>query len=181
MRWSSRWWWWVGWYLQTAQWKMGAQRSQPQRHSRPDEVQTVVKKWEATSEGINFKKWEASFAGQKVLASAAKIIGLLKDSSDVAAFVTSLSLPSGSRLGFAVMVRMKGDDYILSFGPLQSNKFQQLRTLKVNDEIIVRSHFVSYAPRYSYPIVTGNYVARGNEIIYKAPPRKGGCWVELLM
>ncbi|MCZ8071127.1 MAG: hypothetical protein ACK5YT_14685 [Bacteroidota bacterium] len=139
------------------------------------EVQAVVKKWEATPEGINFKKWEASLAGQRVLASAAKINGLLKDSSDVAAFVTSLSPPSGSRLGFAVTVRMKGDDYILSFGPLQSNEFQQLRTLKVNDEIIVRSHFVSYAPRYSYPIVTGNYVARGSEIIYKAPPRKGGC------
>lgn len=139
------------------------------------EVQAVVKKWEATPEGTNFKKWEASFAGQRVLASAAKINGLLKDSSDVAAFVTSLSPPSGSRLGFAVMVRMKGDNYILSFGPLQSNEFQQLRTLKVNDEIIVRSHFVSYAPKYSYPIVTGNYVARGNEIIYKAPPRKGGC------
>ena len=77
----------MGWYLQTAQWKMGAQRSQPQRHSRPDEVQTVVKKWEATSEGINFKKWEASFAGQKVLASAAKIIGLLKDSSESCFFI----------------------------------------------------------------------------------------------
>jgi hypothetical protein len=31
------------------------------------------------------------------------------------AFVTSLSLPPGSRLGFGVMVRINGDDYILKF------------------------------------------------------------------
>jgi hypothetical protein len=38
------------------------------------------------------------------------------------AVVTSLSLPPGSRLGFGVMVRINGDDYILAFGPEQSGK-----------------------------------------------------------
>ncbi len=139
------------------------------------EMQVVLKKWEATPNGINFKKWEASPEGQKVLASAAKIKDQIKDSTYMQAVVTSLSLPPGSRLGYGVMVRMNGNDYILSFGPLKSNEFQQLPTLRVNDQIMVKSHFVSYAPKYSYPIVSGNYVARGSDIIYKAVPRKGGC------
>ena len=65
------------------------------------------------------------------------------------AVVTSLSLPPGSRLGFGVMVRINGDDYILSFGQENSdknllnfnNEFQQLRSLKVNDKIIIKSHW----------------------------------------
>ena len=42
-------------------------------------------------------------------------------------------------------------------------------------KIIIRGHSVSYAPKYSYPIVSGDYVERDSKIIYKAPPRKGGC------
>jgi hypothetical protein len=85
-------------------------------------------------------------------------------------FVTSLSLPPGSRLGFGVMVRINGDDYILSFGLVKSNEFQQLHSLKVDDKIIIRSHSVSYAPKYSYPIVSGDYVERDGKIIYKRSP-----------
>jgi hypothetical protein len=91
------------------------------------------------------------------------------------AVITSLSLPPGSRLGFGLMVRINGDDYIVSFGPEKPTEFQLLHTLNVNDKIILKSHFVSYAPKYSYPIVSGNYVARENIIIYKSDPRKGGC------
>ena len=91
------------------------------------------------------------------------------------AVVTSLSLPPGSRLGFGVMVRINGDDYILSFGPENSNEFQQLHSLKVADKIILRSHSVSHAPKYSYPIVWGDYVERDGKIIYKRVPRKGSC------
>jgi hypothetical protein len=88
------------------------------------------------------------------------------------------SLPPGSRLGFGVMVRINGYDYILSFGRENSNEFQQLHSLKVNDKIIIRSHSVfsvSYTPNYSYPIVSGDYVERDSKIIYKRAPRKGGC------
>jgi len=88
------------------------------------------------------------------------------------------SLPPGSRSGFEVMVRINGYDYILSFGRENSNEFQQLHSLKVNDKIIIRSHSVfsvSYAPKYSYPIISGDYVERDGKIIYKRAPRKGGC------
>ena len=91
------------------------------------------------------------------------------------AVVTSLSLPSGSRSGFGVMVRINGEDYILSFGQESNNEFQQLHSLKVDDKIIIRSHSVSNAPKYSYPIVSGDYVERDSKIIYKRAPRKDGC------
>ena len=139
------------------------------------EREAEVKKWEATPEGIKYKKWEASPEGVKVLAGAAKIRNHISAFTNMEAVVTSLSLPPGSRLGFGVMARINGDDYILSFGPVKSNEFQQLHSLKVNDKIIIRSHTVSHAPKYSYPIVSGDYVERDRKIIYKRAPRKGGC------
>ena len=139
------------------------------------EREAELKQWEATPAGINFKKWEASPEGKKVLAGAAKIRKYTSAFTNMEAVVTALSLPPGSRLGFGVMARIDGDDYILSFGSEESNEFQQLHSLKVNDKIIIRSHFVSYAPKYAYPIVSGDYVERDSKIIYKRAPRKGGC------
>ena len=147
------------------------------------ERKAAWKKWEATPDGIMFKKWEASPAGKKVYAAEAKIRKSLRDFTNMEGVVTSLSLPPGSRLGFGVMVRINGDDYILAFGPEKSgknilnfnNEFEQLHSLKVNDKIIIRSHSVSHAPKYSYPIVAGDYVEQDSKIIYKRAPRKGGC------
>ncbi|MGB3005501.1 MAG: hypothetical protein WBC06_03260 [Chitinophagaceae bacterium] len=134
----------------------------------------ALKEWEATPEGIKFKEWEASPAGQKVYAAEAKIRKHLTDSTNMEAVVTSLSLPPGSRLGFGVMVMINGDDYILNFDP-EKSQLEQLHSLKVNDKIIIRSRNVSHAPKYAYPIVSGDYVERDSKIIYKRMPRKGGC------
>jgi hypothetical protein len=147
------------------------------------ERKTALKKWEATPDGIMYKKWKASPAGKKVYASVVKISKSVNDYTNMEGVVTSLSLPPGSRLGFGVMVRIKGDDYILAFGPEKSgknilnfnNEFEQLHSLKVNDKIIIRSHSISQAPKYSYPIVAGDYVERDSKIIYKRLARKGGC------
>ena len=138
------------------------------------EREAEVKKWEATPGGIVYKKWKASPEGEKVLASAAKIRKHLIDSTNMEAVVTSLSLPPGSRLGFGVMARIDGVDYIVRFEP-EKSQLEQLHSLKVNDKIIIRSHNVSHAPKYSYPIVSGDYVERDSKIIYKRAPRKGGC------
>jgi hypothetical protein len=147
------------------------------------EMKAALKKWEATPDGIMYKKWEASPVGKKVYAGAAKISKPIRDYTNMEGVVTSLSLPPGSRLGFGMMVRINGDDYILSFEPEKSdmnflnfnNEFQQLYSLKVNDKIIIKSHSVSYAPKYSYPIVSGDYVERDGKIIYKRAPNKDGC------
>jgi hypothetical protein len=139
------------------------------------EKKVALTKWEATPDGIMFKKWEASPAGKKVYASEAKIRKSIRENTDMEGVVTSLSLPPGSRLGFGLMVRINGDDYILSFGLENNNEFEQLHSLKVDDKIIIRSHSVMHAPKYSYPIVAGDYVKRDSKIIYKRAARKGGC------
>jgi hypothetical protein len=134
-----------------------------------------LKRWEATPDGIKYKKWEASSEGKKVYAAEAKIRKHLSDFTNMEAVVTSLSLPPGSRLGFGVMVRINGDDYILGYGPVKSNELQQLPSLNVNDKIIIRSHGVLHAPKYLYPIIPIDYVERDGELIYKRVPHKGGC------
>src|SRR5436190_23967743 len=138
------------------------------------EMKAEREKWEATPDGINFKTWEASPAGKKVYAAEAKIRKHISASSNMEAVVTSLSLPPGSRLGFGVMVRINGDDYIVKFEP-EKSQLEQLHSLRVNDKIIIRSHTVSHAPKYSYPIVWGDYVERDSKVIFKRVPRKGGC------
>jgi hypothetical protein len=139
------------------------------------EMKAERERWEASPAGIMYKKWEASAAGKQVYASEAKIRKHIEDSTNMEAVVTSLSLPPGSRLGLGVMVKINGDDYILSFGAEGSNEFQQLHSLNVNDKIFLRSHVVSHAPKYSYPIISGHYVERDGKVIYKRAPRKSGC------
>ena len=135
------------------------------------ERNAAKKQWEATPEGIKFKKWETSPEGKKMYAAEAKIWNHIQDYTNMEAVVTSLSLPPGSLLGFGVMARINGDDYILRF----DDELQQLPSLKVNDKIIIKSHSVSHAPKYAYPIVSGEYAERDGKIIYKHDPRKGGC------
>jgi len=138
------------------------------------EMKAEKRKWEASPDGVKFKKWEASPAGIKVLTGAAKIREHISAFSNMEAVVTSLSLPPGSRLGFGVMASINGVDYIVKFEP-EKSQLEQLHSLKVNDKIIIRSHTVSYAPKYSYPIVSGEYVERDRKVIFKRVPRKGGC------
>ncbi|MFY7840952.1 MAG: hypothetical protein ACOVP7_11790 [Lacibacter sp.] len=139
------------------------------------ERKAEMEKWEATPAGINFKNWKASPAGKKVLAGAAALRKHTSAFSNMEAVVTSLSLPPGSRLGFGVMVKINGEDYILSFGAEKPDELKQLRNLKVNDKIIIRSRTVSYAPKYNYPIVRGDYAEQHGKIIYKRAPNKGDC------
>jgi hypothetical protein len=138
------------------------------------ERQAAMKQWEATPAGIMYKKWEASPAGKKVYAGEAKIRKSLRDYTNMEGVITSLSLPPGSRLGFGVMARINDVDYIVKFEP-EKSQLEQLLSLKVNDKIIIRSHTVSHAPKYSYPIVSGDYVERDGKVIFKRVPRKGGC------
>ncbi|MGG9972440.1 hypothetical protein ACQ33O_11660 [Ferruginibacter sp. SUN002] len=138
------------------------------------ERQAELKKWEATPEGMKYKQWEASPEGKKVFAAEAKIRRHISDSSNMEAVITSLSLPPGSRLGFGVMANINGEEYILMFSP-EKSQLEQLQSLNVNDKIIIRSHAVSHAPKYSYPIVSGDYVERDGKVIFKRIPQKGGC------
>jgi hypothetical protein len=138
------------------------------------ENKAALKKWEASPDGIHFKNWEASPAGKKVNAGAAKIRKFVLNNANMEGVVTSLSLPEGSRLGFGVMVKIDNVDYILSLGQVSTRELAQMKSLKVNDKVVIRSHFVSRAPKYSYPIVNGDYLEKDNKVVYKRVA-KGGC------
>lgn len=138
------------------------------------EQKAAMKKWEATPDGIRYNKWVASPAGQKVFASTAKISKSVKDYTDMPTVVTSLSLPPGSRLGFAMMVRIGAEDYILQFAP-EKSQLAQLQSIRANDKIVIRSRGISHAPKYSYPIVSADYVVRDGKVIFKRVRKKGGC------
>ncbi len=138
------------------------------------ESKAALKKWEASPDGIYFKKWDASPAGKKVNAGAAKIRKFVRSNANMVGVVTSLSLPEGSRLGFGVMVKIDKVDYILSLGQVSTRELAQLKSLKVNDKVVIRSHFVSRAPKYAYPIVNGDYLEKDSKVLYKRVA-KGGC------
>ena len=154
-------------------------KNETSKRSTPKPLSTAernaeLKKWEATPAGIMYKKWEVSPAGKKVYTAEEKIWKHIKDYTDMEGVVTSLSLPPGSRLGFGVMARIDGVDYIVTFEP-EKSQLEQLHSLKVNDKIIIRSHNVSHAPKYAYPIVWCEYAERDGKEIFKHAPRKGGC------
>jgi len=151
-----------------------AEKSMPKPLSAA-ERNAARKKWEATPDGIQYKKWEASAAGKKVYFAEAKIRKSIREYTNMEGVITSLSLPPGSRLGFGMMVRINDDDYILSFGVETSDEFRQLHNLNVNDRIVLKSRGVSHAPKYSYPIVSGDYVEHDGKLIYKRAPSKDGC------
>ena len=147
------------------------------------ERKAALKKWEATPDGILYKKWQMSPAGKKVHSSTVKISKSILDYTNMEAVVTSLSLPPDSRLGFGMMVRINGDDYILVFAPQKSgndifninDESEQLHQLKVNDKIMIKSHHVSQAPKYAYPIIAGDYVEKDGKTIYVRVTGKDGC------
>jgi hypothetical protein len=147
------------------------------------ESAAALKKWEASRDGVKYKTWKASPTGKKVFASAAKINENVKNFDEMEAVITSLSLPSGSSLGFGMMVKIKGEDFILCFRQEDQSKnflpykkeFKQLYRLKVNDKIIIKSRSVMHAPKYSFPILWGDYVKLGNEVIYHRITNEDGC------
>jgi len=139
------------------------------------EIKREREKWEASPDGVRYLNWKESPRGVKVMEASAKLQPQIKALTGMEAVVTSLSLPPGSRLGYGLMVSIDGEDYILSFGVEDKTEFSQLRKLKVNDRIILKARAVSHAPKYDYPILSGDYVEQRGNLLYKRIPKKGGC------
>lgn len=133
------------------------------------------KKWEASPDGIMFKKWEISPDGKKIHASHDKIRKYISAFSDMEALVTSVTFhrknnkTSGPKW---LIVRIEGEEYMMQFN---HNDFEQLKNLKVNDKIIVRSHSAGYSPNHPYLIVSGDYIERNNKLLFKRDFSKNGC------
>ena len=136
---------------------------------------TALKTWRESTDGKKFTNWEASPTGQKIHAGAIKINRAIRGNAQLRGVVTSLRLPEGSSLGFGIMVNIQGDDFILAFGGETDDEFDALRNLQVNDQIIIKSHHVSKAPKYDFAILSPSYVTQGAKIVYKRVQAKGGC------
>ena len=63
-----------------------------------------------------------------------------------------------------LIVRINGEDYMMQFS---QKDFQQLSNLKVTDKITVRSRSAGYSPNHPYLILSGDYIARDNKILFK--------------
>ena len=124
------------------------------------------KKWEASPDGIKYKEWEVSPEGKKVHASHDKISKYIKAFTNMEAVVTSVTFQrNGKSSGIKwLIVRINGEEYMMQFTP---KDFQQLSSLKVNDKIIVRSRSAGYSPNHPYLIISGDYIARNNKILFK--------------
>ena len=134
------------------------------------------KKWEASPDGIKYKEWEVSPEGKKVHASHDKIRKYIKDFTNMEAVVTSVTFQRANSKSSGpkwLIVRINGEEYMMQFIP---KDFQQLNSLKVNDKIIVRSRNAGYSPNHPYLIISGDYIARNNKILFKRDFSKNkGC------
>jgi len=124
------------------------------------------KKWEASPDGIKYKEWAVSSKGKKVHASHDKIRKYITAFSNMEAVVTSVTFQraKGKTDPKWLIVRMKGEDYMMQFTP---KEFQQLNSLKVNDKIILKSRSAGYSPNHPYLIVSGDYIEQNNKVLFK--------------
>nr|WP_315211396.1 hypothetical protein [uncultured Flavobacterium sp.] len=134
------------------------------------------KKWEASPDGIKYKEWEVSPEDKKVHASYYKIKKNIKAFTNMEAVVTSLTFKRASAKSSGpkwIIVKINGEEYMMQFIP---KDFQQLNNLKVNDKIIVRSHSAGYSSNHPYLIISGDYIARNNKILFKRDfSKNNGC------
>ncbi len=134
------------------------------------------KKWEASPDGIHYKAWEGSPAGKKVHASYDKIRHDINAFADMEAVVSSVTFqrPNANASGPKwLIVKIKGEEYMMQFVP---KDFEQLKSLKVNDRIIVRSRSAGYSPNHPYLIISSDYIAQNNTILFKRDLSKNnGC------
>lgn len=134
------------------------------------------KKWEASPDGIKYKQWEVSPEGKKVHASHDKIREYIKDFSNMEAVVASTTFQRANAKSSGpkwLIVRINGEGYMMQFLP---KDFQQLKKLKVNDKIIVKSHSAGYSSNHPYLIISGDYIEQNNKILFKRDFSKNkGC------
>ncbi len=134
------------------------------------------KKWEASPDGIKYKEWENSAEGKKVHASHDKIKKHISTFADMEAVVTSVTFQRENAKSSGpkwLIVKIDGDEYMMQFVP---KDFEKLKSLKVNDNIIIRSRSAGYSPNHPYLILSGDYIAHDNKILFKRDFSKNkGC------
>lgn len=134
------------------------------------------KKWEASPDGVKFKEWENSSEGKKVNTSYDKIKKNLKTFSAMEATVTSVTFKrenanlSGPKW---LLVAINNETYMLQF---IEKDFEKLKSLKVNDKIILKSRSASNSPNHPYLILSSDYISKDNKILFQRDLSKNkGC------
>jgi hypothetical protein len=134
------------------------------------------KKWEASPDGIKYKEWEVSAEGKKVHASYDKIKKSIETFSNMEAVVTSLTFQRENAKSSGlkwIIVKSNGEEYMMQFIP---KDFKKLKSLKVNDKIMIRSRSAGYSHNHPYLILSGDYIARNNKILFKRDfSKNNGC------
>lgn len=131
------------------------------------EMKAARKKWEATPDGIQYKKWENAPEGKKVNASYEKVKKHFKDFSDMEALVTSVTFQRKNAQSTGpkwLIVEIEGETYMMQFIP---KEFEPLKSLKVNDKIIVRSRSAGFSHNHPYLILSSDYIAKDNKVLFK--------------
>lgn len=124
-------------------------------------------KWEASPDGIQYKKWQNSPEGKKVQASHDKIRKQLQESSTMEAVVTSVTFEREGSNGKGpkwLLVKIEDETYMMQF---VSKEFEQLKSLQVNDKISLKSGSAGYSNNHPYLIIRGDYIAKDNKVLFK--------------
>ena len=132
-----------------------------------EEMKAARKKWEATPDGIAYKKWENAPEGKKVNASYEKVKKHFKDFRDMEAVVTSVTFQRENAQSGGpkwLIVEIEDETYMMQFIP---KEFEQLKSLKVNDKILVRSRNAGFSHNHPYLILSGDYIAKDNKVLFK--------------
>ena len=72
-----------------------------------------------------------------------------------------------------LIVTINGEEYMMQFIP---KDFQQFNSLKVNDKIIVKSRTASCSNNHPYLILSSDYIAHQNKILFERDfSKNNGC------
>ncbi len=124
-------------------------------------------KWEASPDGIQYKKWQNSPEGKKIKASHDNIRKQLQEFTTMEAVVTSVTFEREGAKGKGpkwLLVQIEGETYMMQF---VSKEFEQLKNLQVNDKISLKSHSAGYSNNHPYLIIRGDYIAKDNKVLFK--------------
>jgi hypothetical protein len=129
----------------------------------------------ATEKKAALKKWESSPSGKKVQASYTKIKNSIKTFAPMEAMVTSVTFQRPNTNASApkwLIVQIDGEEYMIQY---VSKDFEKLKSLKVNDKITVKSRSAGLSPNHPYLILSGDYIAKNNTILFKRDLDKNRC------
>jgi hypothetical protein len=139
------------------------------------EKKAALKKWECSPDGIQYKKWQISPAGKKVQASYTKIKNSIKTFAPMEGVITSVTFKRPNTKASApkwLIVQIDGEEYMMQYIP---KDFEKLKSLKVNDKITVKSRSAGLSPNHPYLILSGDYIAKNNTILFKRDLSKNRC------